>query len=156
MEKNERKIKKIGTIVISLFVFAYLLNFFWESFHSVFLYEGHNFNAAKYVFMVGYVSIIDGLLILGSYFLISFLWRDFFWIKEKNIKPFTLFIIINLIVALIIEYRALFILEKWSYNDLMPTIFGIGLSPLVQLSITGIIAVWFTGRFIGKFEKFKR
>ena len=143
-------IKKGVLILISLFVFAYLLNFFWESFHSVLLYEGHNFNAAKYVLMIGYVSIIDGLLILGSYLLIFFLWKDFFWIKEKNIKPFILFIIINLIVALVIEYRALFILGKWSYNDLMPTIFGIGLSPLVQLSITGMLAILITKKLFFK------
>ena len=78
MVKNKmiKQIKKIGVIVISFFAFSYFLNFFWESFHSVYLYNGHNFNAVKYVSMISYVSIIDGLLILGMYFGVSFLWKN--------------------------------------------------------------------------------
>jgi len=48
------------------------------------------------------------------------------------------------IVAAMIEYRAIFYYHRWLYKKAMPTLFGIGISPMVQLSITGLLAVWLT------------
>ena len=142
------KIKDFILVIVSIFIFSYLLNFLWESFHSVFLFKGHNFEAIKYVPMIGYVSIIDGLLILGIYLGVSLLWRNALWIKKPNKIHTTTFVILGLIMAGWIEYRAVFLLDRWSYNQLMPTIFGIGLSPLIQLSITGLLAIWITKKLI--------
>jgi len=52
----------------------------------------------------------------------------------------------GLAIAAVIEYRRVFITMSWRYNQLMPTIFGIGLSPLFQLSITGVTTFWLTRR----------
>lgn len=142
MIKPNNKIKEIVLIVLLVFVFSYLLNFVWESFHAVFLYEAHDFNSMKYVLMISYVSAVDGFLILGMYLAVSVLWKDFLWIKQMNKKQNYIFMIFGLIIAAIIEYRAVFLQQRWNYNSFMPTIFGIGLSPLLQLSITGILAVW--------------
>jgi len=146
--KKDNKIKEFVYVIVSLFIFSYLLNFVWESYHSVFLYNGHNFESLRYVPMIGYVSMIDGLLILGMYVVVSLLWRNVLWIKKPNKIHNVTFVILGLIIAGWIEYRALFILERWSYNQLMPTVFGIGLSPLVQLSITGILALLITKKMM--------
>jgi len=137
----KKNFKEVMLLIISIAILSYLLNFLWESVHAVFLYNDHNILANKYVAMGGYVSMIDMLIILGVYILVSLLWKDLFWIRLKDAKPFVVFIIFNLIAAAFIEYRAVFLIERWSYNSFMPTILGIGLSPLIQLSITGIIAV---------------
>jgi len=137
----KNKIKEYAFLVFLIFIFSYLLNFVWESFHAVLLYEGHNINAAKFVLMIGYAAIADSLLILGMYGITAILWKNFLWIKQTNKKQNYAFIASGLIIAAIIEYRGVFLLQKWSYSLLMPTIFGIGLSPLLQLSITGILAV---------------
>jgi len=146
----KKKIKELGSVVILIFISSYLLNFVWESFHAVFLYEGHNFNSMKYVLLINYVAIMDGLLILVAYFIISLLWRNSLWIKQMRKNQIYLFIVIGLIIAIIIEYKAVFLEGRWSYNPLMPTIFGIGLSPLLQLAVTGIISVWFARAFLYK------
>jgi len=143
----KNRIKELISIVILIFIFSYLLNFVWESFHSVFLFNGHNFESIRYVPMIGYVSMIDGLLILGMYLIVSLLWRNVLWIKKINRVQSIVFVILGLIIAGWIEYRAVFLLQRWSYNSLMPIVFGIGLSPLVQLSVTGILAIWFTKKF---------
>ena len=140
------KVKEWGFLLLSLFIFSFFLNFVWESFHSVFLYEGHNFNAARYIPMIGYVSNIDSMLILGMYVVVALLWKNLSWIKQIKKYQIALFIVLGLIIASFIEYRAIFVLERWSYSSLMPTVFGIGLSPLVQLSATGLLAIWFTRR----------
>jgi len=134
----------LATIVIFLFGFSFLLNFLWEALHAVYLYQHHNFDAATYVPMLLYVSSVDSLMILGLYLSVSLIWRDFIWIKSFQKKTVVVFLSLGVAVAFIIEYRAVFYTHRWLYKEAMPTIFGVGLSPLVQLSVTGILAVWLT------------
>jgi len=144
------RFQESGLVFLSIFLFSYSFNFIWESFHSVFLYQGHNFNAIKYVPMISYVSIIDGLLILSMYIAVSILWKDLLWIKRMDRRQVYTVIVLGILIAAFIEYRALFLQAKWSYNPLMPTILGIGLSPLLQLSITGILVILLTRRLVYK------
>ena len=152
---NRRKIAEVGLVLISIFIFSYMVNFIWESLHAVFLYEDHDFNAMKYVLMVSYVSLIDGFLILGIYLFVAALWRDVVWIQEMNGKKICTVLIAGLLLAASIEYRKVFMTRTWSYNRLMPTIFGLGLSPLLQLSSTGLWAwaFWLSGRVLYQREK---
>ena len=146
----KKPLQEFGVIVILVFLFSYLFNFVWESFHAVFLYNGHNFDSLNYVPMISYVSSIDALLVLGIYGLVALLWRNPLWLKHMGQKQAFVVLGAGLFVGAFIEYRAVFLLERWSYNALMPTIFGIGLSPLVQLSATGIVAMWLTQRLLYK------
>lgn len=142
----KKKVAEVILVFLFIFAISFLLNFVWESFHSAFLYEGMDFAAKKYVLMVSYVSAVDGSLILGVYLFISLLWKDIFWLRKMNRKHGYTAFAAGLVIAAITEYRRVFISMTWSYNQLMPTIFGIGLSPLLQLSITGLIAFWLTRR----------
>jgi len=140
-------------VLIWIFIFSYMVNFIWESLHAVFLYEGHDFNAMKYVLMVSYVSIIDGFLVLGIYLFVAALWRDLTWIREMNKKRIFTVLVAGLLLAAAIEYSKVFVTRTWSYNRLMPTIFGLGLSPLLQLSSTGLWAFWLSGKVLYQREK---
>ena len=142
----KKKVAEVVLIFLSIFAISFLLNFVWESFHSAFLYEGMDFAAKKYVSMVIYASAVDGTLILGIYLFICFLWRDIFWPRKMNRKHGYSAFIAGLAIAVGIEYRRVFITMSWRYNQLMPTIFGIGLSPLFQLSITGVATFWLMRR----------
>ena len=82
----DRSIVKVGLVLFLIFLFSYVVNFVWESWHAVFLYEDHDFNAKKYVLMVSYVSAMDGLLILGIYLFAVALWRDMSWIRKMTAK----------------------------------------------------------------------
>jgi hypothetical protein len=142
----KKKVAEVLLVFLFIFAISFLLNFVWESFHSAFLYEGMDFAAKKYVLMVSYVSAVDGSLIFGIYLLLCFLWRDIFWLRKMNRKHGYSAFIAGLAIAAVIEYRRIYITMSWRYNQLMPTIFGIGLSPLVQLSITGVTTFWLTRR----------
>ena len=141
-----KKVAEVVLVFLFIFAISFLLNFVWESFHSAFLYEGMDFAAKKYVLMVSYVSAVDGSLIFGIYLLLSFLWRDIFWLRKMNRKHGYTAFIAGLAIAAVIEYRRVLITMTWRYNQLMPTIFGIGLSPLFQLSMTGVTTFWLTRR----------
>ncbi len=135
-------------VLVSVFLFSYAANFIWESLHAVFLYEGHDFNAEKYVRMISYVSGVDGLIILGIYLFIAVVWRNILWLKEMNKKQGLAVFLLGMVIAAMIEYRKVFLVKAWTYNPLMPTIFGIGMSPLLQLSMTGMLALWLTRRLL--------
>lgn len=128
-------------ILTGLFFMGFLLNFFWEAVHGVYLYQGHDMTASRYVPMLVYVSGMDGLLILGLYGWMSLLWRDPLWMCNPGIVWGPVFIISAMILAAVIEYRAVFILNRWAYLPAMPTVSGIGFSPLFQLAVTGLISV---------------
>lgn len=144
--------KTSHTFLISSFIFvlAFLLNFLWESVHAVLFYADHaNYTANFFVKMISYASFIDALLILGIFLVGDLLWKGDCWIKEYDLKKILFTALIGFVIAVIIEAKALFF-HQWSYTDLMPTIFGMGLSPLIQLSITGVIALEISSYFFYK------
>ena len=143
---NPKQIGELCMVFLLIFIFSYMANFIWEALHAVFLYVDHNFTAMKYVLMVSYVSLIDGFLILGIYLFVAVVWRDAAWIREMNGKHICTVLITGLLLAAVIEYRKVIVTRAWSYNRLMPTFFGLGLSPLLQLSMTGLWAFWLSGR----------
>lgn len=132
--------KRVQIITI-FFVSAYLLNFFWETWHAVYLYQGHNFPIKKYVSMIGYVSLVDALLLIGIFAVGVLIWKNFFWFKDINKKKYWYIIASAIAIAIAIEVKGVYIFNQWSYNELMPTVFGIGISPLLQLAVTGLISV---------------
>jgi hypothetical protein len=141
---STRNFFEIGTVLSITFGFSFLLNFFWEALHAVFLYKSHDFEASNYIPMLLYVSLVDGLIISGLYLGVGLIWWNLFWIKNFTLMRVLAFSFGGFGVAAIIEYLALFHEQRWAYKVEMPTILGIGISPLIQLSITGLIAVWLT------------
>ena len=150
---NPKQIGELCLVFLLIFISSYMVNFIWESLHGVFLYADHDFNAMKYVPMVSYVSLIDGFLILGIYLFVAAIWRDMAWIKKMNKMQICTVLIAGLLLAAAIEYRKVIVTKAWSYNRHMPTFLGIGLSPLLQLSMTGLWAFWLSGRVLYQREK---
>lgn len=142
------KLKRLAILAIAIFVAGYLLNFLWESLHAVFFYEHHNFEAARYILMIAYVALMDGIYILLMYAATGILWRNIFWIERFNAKHAMTAAVIGLAVATIIEYNAVYVSKRWAYNELMPVVFGIGISPLIQLSLTGLSAFWVAKKLV--------
>jgi magnesium-transporting ATPase (P-type) len=153
--KTENPLKESGLIFISVGLFAFLFNFVWESFHSFSLYENHKIDSDQYVLMMGHMSLLDALTILGIYLVIAVFERNIFWVKRMDKKQNYLIFILGLVVAVLAEYQAVYVKQEWSYNKFMPVIYGIGLSPLIQLSITGLASSWLTKRLLYPNEKLK-
>jgi hypothetical protein len=141
---SKRYLLELGAALVFTFAFASILNFIWESFHAVYLYKRHNMEASLYIPMILYVSIIDGLLIDGLYLATGLVWRKMLWIRQFHYLQALLFVAGGILTAGCIEYRAVYLMHRWSYAPGMPTVFGLGLSPLVQLGITGLFSLWIT------------
>jgi hypothetical protein len=139
---------EIALIILLIFAFSFVFNFVWETLHSVYLFEDHDFSSVRYVMMVISASARDSLIIIAMYFGIAAAARRLLWASRMERKWALAFVLVGLVVAAVIEYRAVYLMGIWAYNSYMPTIFGIGVSPLVQLSITGILAIVLTGKLL--------
>lgn len=116
----------------------------------MYLYEKHDVLASQYVPMVNFVSILDALAILGIYMIAALFLKDFFWIKNLTKFKIATFLVLSLIVAFIIEYICVYSLKWWAYNSFMPLLAGIGISPLIQLAVTGIVSIVLTSKVFGR------
>jgi hypothetical protein len=132
---------ELAVLLLLVFGFAFPLNFLWEALHAVYLYQRHDFDAATYVPMLLYVATTDGLLIEGLYLGVAAAWRRLFWIEGFRKGQQLAYLCGGGVVAAVIEYRAVFVDHRWAYKPAMPTVFGIGLSPLIQLSVTGLVSI---------------
>ena len=131
--------REIGAVLVAVLSFSCAANFIWESLHGAFLFEGHDMNARNYVRMVVYVSAVDSALIAGLYLFVGALWKDALWLRSMTRKQESTAFFVGLMVAAVIEYVKVSVLKTWSYTSLMPVLLGIGLSPLFQLGVTGVL-----------------
>jgi hypothetical protein len=123
----------------ALAVTAFLTNFCWESLHGL-LYEGHQRMAASdYVPMMLFMALMDTLGIIALYGLTALVFRSWIWRPDFRCSLF--FCVSALAAAYAVEYVALFRSHTWQYSPAMPLLFGVGLFPLIQLSITGLFSV---------------
>ncbi len=122
---------------IALILVGFAINVAWE-FGQAGLYGGR---PPWWVYLEAAVK--DGLIIAAAAFFavaIAGLWRRAFW-------PALLLALAA--TAGFIELRAL-AQGRWTYAESMPTVFTIGLSPLVQLPLTGTLAVLVAWRAGGR------
>lgn len=145
MEKNW---KKSEIFFSALAVSAFLVNFCWESLHGLF-YKAHPaMPASVYVPMMFSMAAWDTLGIMGLYFFTSLVSRTWYWIPGfRNSLYFSLS---GFVAAFTVEYISLFIFHFWQYAPAMPTVFGIGLFPLLQLSFTGLFSIFVARKVAGE------
>ncbi len=118
-------------MILKLFFIAFFLNLFYELMHSVFYVICLEAPLKKYVHLIVKASIFDGLVICIIYFLSHLLFSSY---------DIIFYIIASLLFAYFWEIYSLKA-GKWKYTKTMPIIFGCGVTPLMQLNITGIIAI---------------
>ena len=131
----------------------FLLNFLWESWHAVYLYaaplETMRSQLASYrefVALISYASLVDAGLLLALLLLGVGWWRDWRWYEQMTVAKYAFFVGAAVVAAAWIEYKALYLFEQWAYSELMPTVLGLGLSPLIQLAATGLVGLWLVRR----------
>lgn len=128
--KTKKRIFLFGSI-------AFVLNMIWEFSHH-FLYIDFS-EISKYSHLV-IASFADMSFILGIFAIVSLKNRNLDWIKSPRKLDYLLIVFFGITIAFFIEAINLN-LGRWAYTSTMPTIFGIGISPLIQLALTGILSL---------------
>ena len=143
-----RKTRDAASALALILMFSFMLNYMWESVHEAFLYKVFKCMADTYVLMILIASVYDAFIIAGIYLGIAVLWKDIIWLQKMRGAQIYAACLAGLAIAAIIEYRYALVTKEWSYTPLMPTVCGIGVSPLIQLSTTGLLAFWLTRRVL--------
>jgi hypothetical protein len=113
--------------LIGIFVGALILNAIWELVQMP-LYVVDVSGWDCWILCLK-ASVWDAIIITGVYFLID---------TPNRTTRYTLSGLLLILVAIFIEHRAL-VEGKWAYGESMPTLWGIGLSPLIQLPLLAIV-----------------
>lgn len=112
---------------VAIFLVGAILNFIWEYLHwPLYVCSVDRLQCA------GISSVYDGLIVLGLYAGGLLLFRNRDWYHEWNAKTLSYLLLAGLAVAVLIEARAL-LTGRWAYTEAMPTLFGIGVSPVLQM-----------------------
>ncbi len=128
--------KKIQFLILGFIVL--ILNLIWEFSHFP-LY--HNLTGISNIPLLLIASIGDLFLISLVFLVISYKNKTTNWIKAPDYSDYFLIILLGSFISILIEVISIN-LGSWAYRETMPVIFGIGLSPLVQLSVTSILSLF--------------
>jgi hypothetical protein len=132
---------------LSLAGIILLSNLIWEFSHYKLYIDLTGIPKILHLIMA---SFSDLILILIIFMILSFLNKNLKWICAPRKFDYILVIIFSLAFAIILELINVYYLKRWSYTENMPAIFGIGLSPLFQLAVTGIFSLWLNNKAYNK------
>ncbi len=115
----------------------FILSVIWEfSHHSLYIDLS---GIPKYPHLI-IASFIDMLIILGIFAIVSLKNKKATWIKSPSTSDYLLVVFWGITAAMLIEVINIS-LGRWKYTPAMPTVLGVGISPLIQLALTGILSL---------------
>jgi len=127
--------KKIKIFYLLLIILA--LNLIWEFSHYQLYNDLTNIPGNIHLIIA---SFADVALVSFIFILVSLSNKSLKWIEKTNISDYVSIVIFGALIAATLEIVNLN-LGRWVYKASMPTIFNIGLSPLTQLFVTGIVSL---------------
>lgn len=131
--------------VISLLFVAFSINLIYEILHSLLYKTCLEMSIKKYVPLIIKASLVDAVWITGFYFITYAIF--------KNENPLTNYLQTLLFLAISISFAygwEIYSIKnnRWKYSKAMPLVLGAGLTPLVQLFLTGITSFWLVFHFL--------
>jgi len=132
-------------VFVQVLIVAFFINLAWEIAHSLLYKTALALPTKKYVALMFRMSFLDGLLITLLYGLTVLIFRNTDILN--NSYQLVSFILLAIIFSFADEKISLK-LRRWRYTKAMPKMFGVGLTPLMELAITGILTFFVVFRFL--------
>lgn len=126
--------KKFFLTLFLVFCLGFLVNLFWEVAHSQLYDYAMKLSTTQYVSRILRTTLGDAFILLVFFLLIFRRQKEWCLGKREIIAC----LILGLLVAAFIEFDGLLSGRRW-YSQTMPTIFGLGLTPLLQLPLTSLL-----------------
>jgi len=127
-------------IFIEIFLVGFFINLLWEVCHSQLYETCINLPLKEYVPLIIKASLKDGFFVTLFYWITVLIFRNVNILENHG--QLLVFLLIGLIFAFIDE-RVSVKLKRWQYSRSMPTILGVGITPLLEISLTGLLAFLF-------------
>lgn len=131
--------KNIIKFLAAIYAVAFLLNFVWENIHAQ-LYAGY-VGFWQFFDLTGVATFWDGAIILGIYLVVAMFRRDIYWARNMDAKSILSAVFWGALIAIYIEMRALRE-GRWGYNEYMPLVWGLGLTPILQMIILPVLTYY--------------
>lgn len=135
---------KPKTPYLKIFLISFILNLIWEYLHHPLYSATSPAPAANTNIILMLILLIatlaDATTITIIFWLNTKINKNKNWMNHPSPKDYIIITSLLLIIAYFVEYYAL-TNKIWGYNQYTPLIFGIGLTPLIQLSTTAIITL---------------
>lgn len=131
--------------VLLVVAVAFFFNLLWEVLHSM-LYDWNVPPLVNDIYrfiprITGFATLLDAVWI-GCILLVNAARAGgFAWIYHPGGADYATVAVCGLAGAVLIELAAVRF-NMWSYHRRMPLVFGMGLSPLVQLALTGCASLY--------------
>ncbi len=118
--------------LLALFLIAVALNGVWEFSHQgLYLVDGGAVPTTRLL-----QSILgDGVIVVAL-----------FLIARRRYASVAL---LGLLIAITVEIHAVYFAHWWEYRSSMPLIWGLGLTPLLQMILLPSISIWLMDRLFG-------
>ncbi len=116
---------------IPLVIWGGLLNGAWEFLHSPF-YADHKLGAWHIVWTRLHCTIGDLMILLASFWMTSLIFRTRQWVRKPQRLPAAVFQTLGLSYTTYSEWYNTSVARAWQYAPAMPTVWGIGIYPLLQ------------------------
>ncbi len=126
--------------LFKIFFISFLINLLWEVVHSQLYTTCLKAPLKKYISLIIGASLKDGFWI-SLFFLISILIFNNVNIL-LNYYQLLFFIILALIFSFYVEKISLK-MNRWEYSKQMPQLFNVGITPLIELVITGVLTFFY-------------
>lgn len=125
-----------AAFVVSLFVVGFGLNLVWEFSHAILYETCRRQTWRQNVPLLIVMSLKDALWIVLFYTVsVLMVGADHFW--------WVLVFFAALAFSFsYIDERVSLHLGRWEYARAMPLVFGVGLTPLLEIAVTGFVALW--------------
>jgi len=143
MPKEERRaaLKLSKAPEVTLLGWGGVLNGVWEFLHSP-LYTDHARGAWYIIWTRLHCTVGDLMILLAAFWVTCLVFRTRYWIRQPRASAALLFLGIGLCYTVYSEWYNTTVSKTWQYTPLMPVVFGIGLSPLLQWLLIPPISLW--------------
>ena len=121
-------IRELALLGFSTFVLQYV----WEAAH-VSLYKDYEKLGTGWRLTL-LATLGDVMYALLAVLFVSLVKGSIAWLSNPSAGDYCVLALVGFLVALFVEYKAL-ALRRWAYTSRMPLVFGVGLSPLAQMTI---------------------
>ena len=123
-------------LIKKIFIIAFFINLLWELVHSQLYDTCLKMKLKPYTKLIIKMSLIDAFMISLIYLITALIFKNYL-ILNSPIQLITYSILALLFVF--IDEKIAIKNKRWKYSKKMPTIFGVGITPLIELFLTGII-----------------
>jgi len=131
--------------VLLVVAVAFFLNLLWEVLHSM-LYDWNAPPLVNDIYrfiprITGFATLLDAVWIACILLINAARAGGFDWIYEPGAADYATVAACGVASAVLIELAAIRF-NMWHYHQRMPLVFGMGLTPLVQLALTGCASLY--------------